>query len=59
MHSKKLENHLYGVALHVMWVNFCRPSMALNEGKRKVTLAMAAGLADGVWTAVDILNLLH
>lgn len=30
-HSKKLENHLYAVAWHVMWVNFCRPSMALNK----------------------------
>jgi hypothetical protein len=36
-HSKKREYHLYAVALHVMWVNFCRPSMALSEGKRKVT----------------------
>ena len=25
-HSKKLANHLYAVALHVMWVNYCRPS---------------------------------
>jgi IS1 family transposase len=58
-HSKKLENHLYAVALHVMWVNFCRPSMALSEGKRKVTPAMAAGLADRVWMAEDILALME
>ncbi len=57
-HSKKLEFHLYSVALHVMWVNFCRPSMALSAGKKKVTPAMAAGLADRVWTAEDILKLL-
>lgn len=58
-YSKKLEFHLYAVALHVMWVNYCRPHSALSEGKRKVTPAMAAGLADRVWTAADILNLLH
>lgn len=58
-HSKKREYHLYAVALHVMWVNFCRPHSVLSEGKRKVTPAMAAGLADRVWGAEDILSLLQ
>lgn len=58
-HSKKLENHLYAVALHVMWVNFCRPHSALCHGRQKVTPAMAAGLADRVWRAEDILTLLE
>jgi IS1 family transposase len=58
-HSKKLENHLYAVALHVMWVNYCRPSMALTKGRDKVTPAMAAGLADRVWTAENVLALLE
>jgi hypothetical protein len=57
--SKKVEYHLYAVALHVMWVNFCRSHSALSEGKRKVTPAMAAGLTDRVWTAEDVLKLLH
>jgi IS1 family transposase len=57
--SKKLEYHLYAVALHVMWVNFCRPHQTLSEGKRRITPAMAAGLADRVWGAEDILKLLH
>jgi hypothetical protein len=42
-----------------MWVNFCRPHMALSEGKRKVTPAMAVGLTDRVWTAEDIVNLMQ
>ena len=57
-YSKKLEYHLYAVALHVMWVNYCRPSQALSKGKYKVTPAMAAGLADRVWAAEDVLGLL-
>jgi IS1 family transposase len=57
-YSKKLEYHLYAVALHIMWVNFCRPNMALSEGRKKVTPAMAAGLTDRVWGAEDILKLL-
>ncbi|CAN5898386.1 IS1 family transposase [soil metagenome] len=57
-HSKKLENHLHSVALHVMWVNFCRPHSALSKGRHKVTPAMAAGLTDRVWTAEDVLALL-
>jgi IS1 family transposase len=56
--SKKLEYHLYAVALHVLWVNFCRPHSALNHGKQKVTPAMAAGLTDRVWTAEDVLALM-
>lgn len=58
-YSKKLEYHLYAVALHVMWVNYCRPHSALNEGRNKITPAMAAGLADHVWAAEDLLNLLE
>lgn len=57
-YSKKLANHLYAVALHVMWINYCRPSQALSKGRNKITPAMAAGLSDHVWTAEDVLALL-
>jgi IS1 family transposase len=56
--SKKLEYHLYAVALHILWVNFCRPHSALSKGKTRVTPAMACGLAVRVWTAEDVLELL-
>lgn len=58
-YSKKIEFHLFAVALHVMWVNYCRPHSALSQGRDKVTPAMAAGLADRIWRAEDILRLLE
>ena len=39
--SKKVENHIYALALLSVWYNFCRPHMSL--GRR--TPAMVAGLA--------------
>lgn len=58
--SKKVEYHLYAVALHAMWYNWCRPHQTLTKarGGMKTTPAMAAGLTDRVWTAHDILDLL-
>ena len=53
--SKKVENHAAMVSLHFMHYNFARPHMAL--GKR-TTPAMAAGVADHVWTAEEIAALL-
>ena len=59
--SKKVEFHLYAVALHFMHYNFCRPHMTLSRANRGIhtTPAMAAGLANRVWTVYDLLNLLH
>jgi IS1 family transposase len=58
--SKKAEYHLYAVALHFMHYNFCRPHMTLSKAAgRPITPAMAAGKADSVWTAVDLLKLLQ
>lgn len=59
--SKKKENHLYAVALHTAYYNYCRPHMTLTKaaGGIKTTPAMAAGLTDRVWGVEDILNLLQ
>jgi hypothetical protein len=51
--SKKLENHAYSVALHFMYYNFCRIHSSL-----RVTPAMAAGVADHVWTMEEVAALL-
>jgi len=58
--SKKLEYHLYAVALHTMNYNYCRPHGTLTKenGGVKTTPAMAAGLADRPWDAADLLDLL-
>ena len=56
--SKKLENHAAAVALHFMHYNFARPHMTLSKGRYPTTPAMAAGVADHVWTVEEIVNLL-
>jgi hypothetical protein len=50
--SKKVENHAAAVALYFMWYNFGRVHQTI-----KTTPAMAAGVADHVWTAEEIANL--
>jgi IS1 family transposase len=52
-HSKKVENHMHAISLHFMFYNFARKHMSL-EGR---TPAMAAGVADHVWTVEEIANL--
>ncbi len=51
--SKKLENHAAAVALHYMHYNFARIHKTL-----RVTPAMAAGIANHVWSIEEIVNLL-
>ena len=51
--SKKLENHIFHLALHYMYYNFCRVHKTL-----RVTPAMEAGVTDHVWIIEEILNLL-
>jgi len=51
--SKKIENHLCAIAIHYMHYNFCRIHKSL-----RVTPAMAAGVADHVWTIEEMLNII-
>lgn len=59
--SKKVEYHLYAVALHTMYYNFVRPHTTLTKaaGGIKTTPAMAAGIADRPWTVEGLLGLLQ
>jgi IS1 family transposase len=56
--SKKLENHAAAVALHFMYYNFARPHQTLRKPYPK-TPAMAAGVADHVWSIEQIVGLLE
>jgi IS1 family transposase len=53
--SKNVENHAAPVAMHFMYYNFGRPHHSLG---RRVTPAMASGVADHVWSVWDIAGLL-
>jgi len=52
-HSKKLENHGWAVALHVMFYNFTRMHSTL-----RMSPAMAAGVSDRLWDMSDIVALI-
>ncbi len=56
--SKKLENHMYAIALYFMHYNFCHVHKTLSK-PYATTPAMAAGLTDHVWTVGEILALLN
>jgi IS1 family transposase len=59
--SRKVENHAHAVALHFMHYNFCRAHTTLTRNhphRYPVTPAMAAGLADHVWTVEEVCALL-
>jgi IS1 family transposase len=60
--SKKVENHAAAVAIHFMHYNFARPHTSLLLASEhgpaiKQTPAMAAGVADHVWTLEEIVEL--
>lgn len=52
--SKKVENHAAAVARHYQFYNFARIHQTL-----RVTPAMAAGIADHVWSLEEIVGLLE
>jgi IS1 family transposase len=52
--SKKVENHAYAVALHMMYYNFVR-----IHSKLRMTPAMAAGVSDRLWKVSDIVALVE
>jgi IS1 family transposase len=53
--SKKVENHAAMISLHFMHYNFARTHGSLGKNR---TPAMAAGVADHVWTVQEIAALL-
>ncbi len=55
--SKKVENHAAAIAIHYMYVNFGRTMKVLANPYPR-TPAMAAGLADHIWTCEEIAALL-
>jgi IS1 family transposase len=52
--SKKVENHAYAVALHVMYYNF-----VCTHSKLRMPPAMAAGVSDQLWEIGDIVKLVE
>jgi len=52
--SKKIANHENAVALHFLYYNFARVHQTL-----RVTPAMAAGIADHIWSVEEIAGLLE
>lgn len=48
--SKKLENHIHALALYFIHYNFCRIHKSL-----KVSPAMAAGIADTLWSMDNVI----
>ena len=51
--GRKIENHAAAISLHMMYYNFARVHQTL-----KTTPAVAAGVADHVWTVEEIVALL-
>jgi len=54
--SKKIENHMYALALYFMYYNFARPHKTLANPYPR-TPAMAAGVSNHIWTIGEIVKL--
>ncbi|MFC2006177.1 IS1 family transposase [Chloroflexota bacterium] len=55
--SKKIENHMYALALYFMYYNFARPHQSLAS-PYPTTPAMAAGVSEHTWSIEDIVKLM-
>jgi IS1 family transposase len=55
--SKKLENHMYALALYFFHYNFVRPHKTLANPYPR-TPAMAGGVTNRIWTFEDVIGLL-
>ncbi len=55
--SKKLDNHMYAIALYFMHYNFARPHGTLANPYPR-TPAMAAGVSNHIWTVGEIVSLI-
>ncbi|HEY3374753.1 MAG TPA: IS1 family transposase [Candidatus Aquicultor sp.] len=56
--SKKAENLAHAVSLHFMYYDFARPHKSLSK-QYPTTPAMAAGIADHVWTVEELASLME
>ena len=54
--SKKLENHIFAIALYFMHYNFARPHKTLAN-PYPTTPAMAAGISSHIWAIEEIVKL--
>jgi IS1 family transposase len=59
--SKSVEHHAPAMAMTFMFYNFARPHQTLTKKARgiKTTPAMAAGVADHVWSVEEMIGLLN
>lgn len=55
--SKKLENHMFALALYFVYYNFARIHKSLKNPYDR-TPAMAAGITDHIWTVGEIVDLI-
>ena len=51
--SKKIDNHIYALSLYFVFYNFCRVHKSL-----RVSPAMAAGVADRLWSMEDVVAMI-
>ncbi len=56
--SKKIDNHIFAIALYFMHYNFARPHKTLANPYPR-TPAMAAGVSDHIWTIEEIAELVN